>query len=299
MATFVVLLLLTGAGIATARATPGPTISYGSETINIKSQFTVEEATKTIVEYSKSTPQDPNQYSYALQCQLDENAVRNHCLPGQITCPPSEDGTEGQAIIWRYAPKSIPNPTWTEWTQFGAPTCLYDPKPEDILPRIAARILQDFQQLPVVAGTVSAQPSPHTLVGAETNVFANATEQQFEVTILGQKVHLTATPAQYTFNYGDGSTLGPSATYGGPIPEAEWGVKTRTSHVYGDTGDFNVTVTTSFTGTYSVNNGPALPISGTGEFTSAPETLRVWRSVTRNYADDCNVNPLGEGCPAR
>ncbi len=181
----------------------------------------------------------------------------------------------------------------------GGPTCLYDSKPEDVLPRIAARILEDFRNLPITAGSVSAQPSPHTLVGAETNVYASAAEQQFDVTILGQRVHLTATPSQYSFNYGDGATLGPSGTYGGPIPEAEWGSKTRTSHVYGNTGNFNVTVTTSFTGTYSVNNGPALPINGTGEFTSAPQTLQVWRSVTRNYADDCNVNPLGEGCRTR
>ncbi|MEE2570705.1 hypothetical protein V1638_15065 [Pseudarthrobacter sp. J64] len=240
---------------------------------------------------------DPNIYDYIFACQLEDGSL--HALCDTTACPPDEDGTEGTLVIWRSAPKSIPNPTWTDWAPMGGPTCLYDTKPEDVLPRIAARILEDFRKLPIAAGSLTAQPSPHTLVGAETNVFANATEQQFDITILGQKVHLTATPAQYTFNYGDGSTLGPSATYGGPIPEAEWGTKTRTSHVYGDTGDFNITVTTSFTGTYSVNNGPALPINGTGEVTSAPQTLRVWRSVTRNYADDCNVNPLGQGCPAR
>lgn len=239
---------------------------------------------------------DPNQYDYIFACQVDEQNLHAACPDSQERCPPREDGTEGNLVIWRYAPRAIANPTWTEWTSMGGPTCLYDAQPEDVLPRIAARILQDFRDLPVAAGTLTAQPSPHTLVGAETNVFASAEEQQFDVTILGQQVQLTATPSQYTFNYGDGTTLGPGASHGGPIPEAEWGTKTRTSHLYSDTGNFDVTVTTSFTGTYSVNNGPALPITGTGEFTSAPQTLQVWRSVTRNYADDCNVNPLGEGC---
>lgn len=251
----------------------------------------------TFVPSPEANHEDPNQYDFIFPCQVEESSLHENC--DRTACPAREDGTEGRRVIWRYAPRIIPNPVWSQWTEVGGSSCLYDTQPEDLLPRIAARILEDFRSLPITAGAISAQPSPHTLVGAETNVFASAAEQQFDVTILGQQVHLTATPAQYTFNYGDGATLGPSATYGGAIPEAEWGTKTRTSHIYSNTGNFNVTVTTSFTGTYSVNNGPALPITGTGEFTSPPQTLQVWRSVTKNYADDCNVNPLGEGCRTR
>lgn len=274
--------------------------SFQDKLIDIGASIWTPDGTGDMVQKPAGTvTQDPNRYDYIFACQVDEQSLHAACPDSQRLCPPRADGTEGTLVIWRSAPRAIANPTWTEWTPMGGPTCLYDSKPEDVLPRIAARILEDFRNLPITAGSVSAQPSPHTLVGAETNVYASAAEQQFDVTILGQRVHLTATPSQYSFNYGDGATLGPSGTYGGPIPEAEWGSKTRTSHVYGNTGNFNVTVTTSFTGTYSVNNGPALPINGTGEFTSAPQTLQVWRSVTRNYADDCNVNPLGEGCRTR
>lgn len=277
----------------------GYTTAGGFDQATLKTMvWTVDRVTGVAVAApANAVSSDPNRYDYIFACQVADGSLHENC--DRTQCPARADGTEGTLVIWRYAPKSIANPTWTEWTPIGGPTCLYDLKPEDVLPRIAARILDDFRNLPITAGSVSAQPSPHTLVGAETNVFASAAEQQFDVTILGQKVHLTATPSQYAFNYGDGATLGPSATHGGPIPEAEWGSKTRTSHLYGNTGDFNVTVTTSFTGTYSVNNGPALPINGTGEVTSAPQTLQVWRSITRNYADDCIVNPLGEGCRTR
>jgi len=244
-------------------------------------------------------PPDPNQYKAVLQCQTDENNVSVKCLPGQQQCPPREEGGKpGIPVIWKVAPRGIPDPVWTDWTPTGSgPSCLYDESVEDLLPRIAALIQSEFQKLPVAAGTVTAQPSPHTLRGAETNFYAESAEQQFDITILGQKVHVVATPVQYTWNYGDGTTLGPQASAGGPLPQDRWGEKTRTSHVYTQTGDFQVVLTTHFQGTYSVNNGPPLPIPGQGQFSSQPQTISVWRSITRNYADDCIRNPQGQGCP--
>ena len=88
-----------------------------------------------------------------------------------------------------------------------------------------------------------------------------------------------------------------SPRLGGPLPQDRWGEKTRTSHIYTQTGDFQVVLTTHFQGTYSVNNGPPLPIPGQGQFNAPPQTISVWRSVTRNYADDCIRNPQGQGCP--
>ena len=179
----------------------------------------------------------------------------------------------------------------------GGPVCLYDRDPEDLLPRIAGLIQREFDKLPVAPGKVTAQPSPHTLRGAETNFYADATEQQFDTTILAQKIHIIAKPVQYRWDYGDGTSLGPTTTTGGPLPQDRWGEKTGTSHAYAQTGDFNVVLTTYFQGTYSVNGGPALPIPNQGQFSTAPQTVSVWRSVTRNYADDCITNPRGQGCP--
>ncbi|QCO97175.1 hypothetical protein FCN77_04855 [Arthrobacter sp. 24S4-2] len=237
---------------------------------------------------------DPYQYKYELQCHLGGGDFDTPCLGRRVECKNGPDGTDGIPVVWLKAPKGIPNPVWTF---HSGPTCLFDPKPEDLLPRIAALIQSEFQKLPVAAGTVTAQPSPHTLRGAETNFYADSAEQQFDITILAQKVHVVATPAQYTWNYGDGTTQGPQPSAGGPLPQDRWGEKTRTSHVYTQTGDYQVVLTTHFQGTYSVNNGPPLPIPGQGQFNAPPQTISVWRSVTRNYADDCIRNPRGQGCP--
>ncbi|WP_285241425.1 hypothetical protein [Pseudarthrobacter sp. MEB009] len=239
-------------------------------------------------------PTDPNEYKYELQCHLGGGDFDTPCLARQIDCTNGPDGTDGIPVTWLSRPRGVPGAVWS---YYSGPTCLYDAQPEDVLLRIAADIQQQFENLPVNAGTVVAQPSPHTLRGAETNFYAETTEQAFDVTMFGQPVHVVATPVQYTWNYGDGTVFGPQPSMGGPLPQDRWGEATRTSHAYMATGDFQVVLTTSFRGTYSVNAGPALPIPGQGLFGAPPRTVSVWRSLTRNYADDCITNPQGQGCP--
>lgn len=292
------------APISQTKPTPAPSIptkappvgaGYNNTGLGVGSGTIYDEESGTFFPAPPGyVPEDPNQYKYEFVCKDD---VNGSCVQDMLMCPDRGDGKPGKFVQWMVAPRAISDPEWGNWVPLNGPTCLYDEKPEDILPAIAARILQDFQNLPIAPAVLTSQPSPHTLRGAETNIFADAQGQEFDVTILGQRVHLVATPVEYTYNYGDGTTLGPTPIAGGPINREQWGTKTRTSHVYESVGDFAVSVVTSFRGTYSVNGGPDLPVPGTGQFASPSQTLQVWRSVTRNYADDCNVNPAGEGCP--
>lgn len=273
-----------------------PEIGFEEKGIGVEGRSRNKENGEATAVDPRDRSDDPNQYKYELQCHLGGGDFDLSCLGRQLECASGPDGKVGIPVIWLQAPVGLPNPVWT---YHSGPTCLFDPRPEDLLPRIAATIQSEFQKLPVKAGAVTGQPHPHTLLGAETNFFAEASEQQFDITILGQKVHLVATPVEYTWNYGDGTAIGPQASAGGSLPADRWGEKTRTSHVYTQTGDFNVVLTTHFRGTYSVNNGPPLPIPGQGQFSSAPLTTSVWRSITRHYADNCLVNPQGDGCPGR
>ncbi|MBO1266661.1 hypothetical protein J1902_01470 [Arthrobacter sp. PO-11] len=141
------------------------------------------------------------------------------------------------------------------------------------------------------------QPSPHTLKGAETNIYAESATQEIPATILGTALTVRAIPDTYTFDYGDGTIFGPTMFAGGFIPEVRWGEKTRTSHIYGQTGNFSVSVTTHYRGEYRIGNGPWMPIPGQAQVASPAQTIQVWRSQTKNYADNCIVNPRGEGCP--
>ncbi|MSR98337.1 hypothetical protein FYJ28_05800 [Arthrobacter sp. BL-252-APC-1A] len=143
---------------------------------------------------------------------------------------------------------------------------------------------------------MTLQPSPHTLIGAHTNVYVEASSQVFEMELLGQSIRIEVEPTEYTFNYGDGTSYGPVSTSGGPLPEARWGEQTPTSHMYSQTGDFTVGITTFFSGQYSVNGGPMIPMDGRAEVASPSQVVSVWRAESRNVADNCLVNPAGVGC---
>jgi hypothetical protein len=296
-AALLTVLVLVFAGLVSvspAMAESGVDSGFGNAGVDVD-VWVIDPATG---EVGPATPgailADPNEYKYELQCHLGGGDFDTPCLARQLECKDGPDGEDGIPVTWLSRPRGVPGAVWA---YHSGPTCLYDARPEDLLPRIAAEIQRQFQSLPVNAGTVVAQPSPHTLRGAETNFYAEAVEQQFDVTMFGQQVHIVATPVQYTWNYGDGTVFGPQPSMGGPLPQDRWGEKTRTSHAYGATGDFQVVLTTSFQGTYSVNAGPPLPIPGQGQFSAPPQTISVWRSLTRNYADDCNANPQGQGCP--
>jgi hypothetical protein len=244
------------------------------------------------VDMPHALPEDPNAYKLEYLCLDDEkNNFDIGCLAASIKCT---DGKDGRPVRWYSSLKAFQPPVWTA---IRPDRCVYTEDPSDVLGRIAAQIQRRFEQLPVNAGVAGIQPTPHTLRGAETNFYAEAAEQTFNVTMLGQKVAIVAKPVQYRWDYGDGTSLGPTTTMGGPLPQDRWGEKTRTSHAYAQTGDFNVVLTTYFQGTYSVNGGPALPIPNQGQFSAPPQSVSVWRSVTRNYADDCIANPRGQGCP--
>jgi hypothetical protein len=246
---------------------------------------------KLWIDAPASVPESPYQYKFAPLCLVANNDFDIACLAASIKCT---DGKDGRPVRWWWKLRVAGDDSWTP---IRPDRCVYTEDPGDVLGRIAAQIQRQFEQLPVNAGASRIQPSPHTLRGAETNFYAEASEQSFNVNMLGQKVAIVAKPVQYRWDYGDGTSLGPTTIMGGPLPQERWGEKTRTSHAYAETSDFSVVLTTYFQGTYSVNGGPALPIPNEGQFSTAPQKVSVWRSVTRNYADDCITNPRGQGCP--
>ncbi|MDP9983488.1 hypothetical protein J2W14_002909 [Pseudarthrobacter oxydans] len=248
-------------------------------------------STKVWVDAPNAVPQSPYQYRFDYLCLVDNNSFDVDCLAAATECSAGENG---RPVRWWWK-LVVAGPN--DWSRIAPDRCVYSEKPDDVLGKIAAQIQTKFQQLPVSAGNSVMQPNPHTLRGAETNFYVEAAEQSFTVDMLGQSVSIVAKPVQYTWSYGDGTSLGPQTAAGGPLPQDRWGEKTSTSHVYTQTGDFSVVLTTHFQGTYSVNGGPPLPIPGQGQFSSPPQTVSVWRSITRNYADDCLRNPQGQGCP--
>ncbi|MBP2414609.1 hypothetical protein JOF48_003408 [Arthrobacter stackebrandtii] len=206
----------------------------------------------------------------------------------------SPDGAPGDVIYWYFADSTKSPPVWTF---FDGPVCVYGKeRPVDVLAEIAGQITHEFQQVPIAPAVIGSQPGPHTLRGRETNVWAEAATQNFQLNLLGQAVTITATPAAYTWDYGDGTLFGPTDVHGAPLHEDRIGEQTRTSHVYTETGEKYINLTTHFNGTYTVNGGPELPIPGQGNIPSAPLWIKVWRAQINLYADNCFENPNGIGC---
>lgn len=246
---------------------------------------------------STITPKDSQVYKYTQECVTggQDNSNFDGAYCAAISASQCTDGENGQMVQWYAALKGFEPP---DWQRAGNPTCVYDQKPVDVLEQIAAQIQTAFQQQPVNAGTLVSQPGLDTLKGAQTNFVVEALPQTFDFTLLGQRVRINATPVAYTFDYGDGTKLGPTVAAGITLSGDNVGQKTPTSHAYQNTLDYNARVTTTFNGTYSVNGSPAVAIPGQGNFATNAVTLRVWRSTTKWVDQNCLQNPTGWACPA-
>jgi hypothetical protein len=239
---------------------------------------------------------DPLVFEPRIACTHGDFNMFPKCDTVMLACSTGEgspNGEPGVAVYWYFADAAF---TPRVWSFHSGPVCIHGQKPRDILAEIAASIAHEFQRSPVVAASIGSQPGPHTLRGKETNVWAEATTQTFNLTMLGQKVTITATPVAYTWNYGDGTIWGPTPTHGAPLHKDRIGEQTQTSHIYTNTGHLTINLTTHFNGTYTVNGGPELPIPGQGNIPSPPLPLTVWRAETNLYADNCFQNPQGIGC---
>ncbi|WP_336710841.1 PKD domain-containing protein [Arthrobacter sp. USHLN218] len=269
---------------------PGYESGWGNTGVGVKSYYPVAGEGGRWTDSPLALPDPTTVYRYQPACLDDgRDNIDISCLAGLPECDDAEDG---QVIIWEAASTDIQP---LRWRQLQGYSCLYSENPNDVLDRIAEDILAAFRKLDIAAGDVVGQPSPHTLKGAHTNLYAVAGRQSRDFRLHGQDIHLEARPVQYTWNYGD-ATSKAYLTPGGPINRNQWGNPTVTSHVYRETGDYTVALTVTYRATYSVNGGPAVDVPGEADFVSPAQTISVWRSVVNNYADDCLENPNGAGC---
>ena len=190
-----------------------------------------------------------------------------------------------------------------EWESTGTQYCAApgSQSPEDAAQRVTAPpnptvTAEDLQKMPIQPGTVSIQPGPNTLKNYHTNIYADSRPQELEVTLLGQPVRVRATPVSYTFDYGDGTTTGPTTDPGRALPENSWDTPTSTSHQYRETGDYAIVISTEFRGEYRVGDGEWQPVEGTATLPSQPQTVSVWRTKSGWVKDGCSANPRAWGC---
>jgi hypothetical protein len=247
--------------------------------------------TQNIVPVNVGTPDSLFGFYYRPVC-FDENNGDIDCLAGQpVECDAAPDG---QYVWWYSGLKATPRETWPRYGD--TPTCIYTSDPDQIAADLVGLVLTEFQTAPIDPGRFTLQPSPFSLVNMPTNLYAEAWSQTFDMTLLGQNIRIEVEPTEYEWNYGDGTIYGPSALPGVPLPEDLVGQASETSHVYTEPGDYFVSVAVYFSGRYSVNGGPMIPIDGRALAFPPVQTVSVWKAESRSVADNCLVNPAGFGC---
>lgn len=124
----------------------------------------------------------------------------------------------GDILYWRWPGTRFPDGTVQYGTSPAGTTCLGT---DEAAAAAATPVmtLADFRRLPLPPGTPTVQPGTgRVLVNVPTNVYVTAEPVQLQTTLLDQPVTVQATPATYTWDFGDGTTLGPTPDAGGPYP---------------------------------------------------------------------------------
>lgn len=133
----------------------------------------------------------------------------------------------------------------------------------------------DFQRLPLKSsGLVVAPTEPPFYVNLPVYFYTSDTPQTLETQILNTPVLVEATPETFSWDYGDDSPSSTSENPGGPYPDDTH------AHAYRNAGDFNTTLTTTWSGRFSVDGGRTWePINGQATTTEQSPTLPVRESI--------------------
>jgi hypothetical protein len=223
---------------------------------------------------SGSTPvrlsKNITRYDYVLACS--GNTLANggdiNCMAAISICA---GNGPGYLAYWQYeaefvrATGAIVPPGW----QRVNTVCLAPGSPLlNPLAAIPGIIERDFRSLVVLKGTAISQPGGSTLVNYKTGFYTDARRYTLDpVGILGHTVVITAEPAQYDWYFGDGT----DALDGGPGAKDTLDVQ----HTYTRNGKVAPYVVITWTGTFTVDGGPARQVIGTATTTGPGTPLQV------------------------
>ncbi|MFD1827549.1 hypothetical protein [Mumia zhuanghuii] len=193
------------------------------------------------------------------------------CTPtssSDTTCSLAYNCPEGQIRynIWRRYPGQ-------EWEWFGE-DCFGNTPQVDALPEVTrGDVLREVRRLPLPKAQIAIQPSDRTLVNLDTVFSTTAPQFDRTVTILEQRVHITAKPTRYAWHFGDGASK-TTTTPGRPYPAMD------VTHQYTKADrTHRPRVDVTFSISYSVDGGPTQSLEQTVT-TAGPAATLVTREAT-------------------
>ena len=129
-------------------------------------------------------------------------------------------------------------------------------------------VFRYFQTLPLPQLPTRQQPPGNGLVGLPVIFFTDGpTTQTFTLDIRGFTVDITATATTFIWHTGDGTDL-TTTDPGAPYPEH------TVSHDYAS-GTWTAALTTTWTGTFSIDGGLTVPVPGSTTTDGPPVTFDV------------------------
>ncbi|QQM67981.1 zinc transporter [Actinomyces weissii] len=119
------------------------------------------------------------------------------------------------------------------------------------------------------SGITRQPPSLNTRLGMPLIVYTNPSPQTLSTTVLDTPVTITATPKSYTWSWGDGTTT-TTTDPGHPYPNHS------VYHYYqAPAQGLHITLTTSWSATYTTPEGTTRPVAGTITTTSTTTAFNV------------------------
>lgn len=238
---------------------------------------------------------DPYEYSYAYACDgIDVRGLTAGQLSGEA-CETAALACEFQGAAAGAQRMNVYRrlKAGGSWQMSGT-SC----GPEDVPPGAPApppiptlaQIRQAFVDLPFAKPTVNIQPEGDvTLVNLPTYFQAQWPTGKLgpgdisnKVQLLSWSIEFRIDPANYNYDFGDGTFSGPTADLGGPYPEG------KIRHTYTQPNSAaSVKVDAELTGSYRVNGGANwIPLGDVADLQNEPVvTLQVREAKARLYGE--------------
>ncbi len=214
----------------------------------------------------KTGAPDPRSYEYASVYACPSNTLgglNSLCLSATQTCAGNTAAQGLGPLIRLYRREVGANGVQVAGWQVIGTTCLVDLVPGKPVLGLG-QILAAFHNTPWSRPTVHIQPEGNvTLVTLPTYFAAAWPEAGFQpgeadtLTMLGQQVQIRPTLDSYSYVFGDGKTLGPTTSAGGPYPGGD------ITHTYATAGIYNTHVDITFGGEFRISGGAWIPIPDT------------------------------------
>jgi hypothetical protein len=214
------------------------------------------------------------EWAHAQLCNVDspylEPGIDGPCWPPDGTVPvPECDEDDPLEPLWRRSRLTVDS-EWSRWEMKVGWIC-----PDDLLPVVTE---EQFRTLKILSPPPHRQPATgDVLVNKPLIVFTEDVERTFRTSLFGMGIDVVATPLEYTWDFGDGTTL-TTTSPGEPYPSFEL------THDYAEAMTATVTLTTTWEGRYRVDEDPDgewRDIDGTAVTTTTLDPFEVIELRTR------------------